>query len=70
MTSDSLYAWIIFNVFILRMLALDLLVFHRKAHAVSLREAFSWSVVWISLPGSADGSLWALTRMGNRRESR
>jgi len=31
------------------MLALDLLVFHRKAHAVSLREAFSWSVVWISL---------------------
>ena len=49
MTSDSLYSWIIFNVFVLGMLALDLLVFHRKAHAVSLREAFTWSVVWISL---------------------
>jgi len=48
-TSDSLYSWIIFNVFVLGMLALDLLVFHRKAHAVSLREAFTWSVVWISL---------------------
>jgi len=31
------------------MLALDLAVFHRKAHAVSLREAFAWSIVWISL---------------------
>ncbi|MBM2802377.1 MAG: Integral rane protein TerC [Deltaproteobacteria bacterium] len=49
MTSDSVYSWIIFNIFVLGMLALDLLVFHRKAHAVSLREAFSWSVVWISL---------------------
>ncbi len=49
MTSDSLLLWIVFNAFVLGMLALDLLVFHRKAHAVSLREAFSWSVVWISL---------------------
>lgn len=49
MTSDSLFLWIVFNVFVLGILALDLLVFHRKAHAVSLREAFTWSVVWISL---------------------
>jgi tellurite resistance protein TerC len=49
MTSDSVYSWLIFNIFVLGMLALDLLVFHRKAHAVSLREAFTWSVVWISL---------------------
>jgi tellurite resistance protein TerC len=49
MTSDSIFLWIIFNIFVLGMLALDLLVFHRKAHAVSLREAFTWSVVWISL---------------------
>jgi tellurite resistance protein TerC len=48
-TSDSLILWIVFNIFVLGMLALDLLVFHRKAHAVSLREAFSWSVIWISL---------------------
>ena len=31
------------------MLALDLLVLHRKAHAVSLREALAWSCVWVSL---------------------
>lgn len=49
MTPDRLLLWIIFNVFVLGMLALDLAVFHRKAHAVSLREAFAWSVVWISL---------------------
>lgn len=49
MTSDSILLWIAFNAFVLGMLALDLLVFHRKAHAVTLREAFGWSVVWISL---------------------
>ena len=49
MTSDSLFLWVIFNVFVLGMLALDLLVLHRKAHAVSLREALAWSCVWVSL---------------------
>ena len=49
MTSDSLFLWVIFNVFVLGVLALDLLVLHRKAHAVSLREALAWSCVWVSL---------------------
>lgn len=49
MTSESVLLWVIFNLFVLGMLALDLLVFHRKAHAVSLREALSWSIVWIGL---------------------
>ena len=44
-----LWLWIGFNVFVLSMLALDLGVFHRKAHAVSGREALIWSIVWISL---------------------
>jgi len=48
-TSENLWLWVIFNIFVLGMLALDLLVFHRKAHAVSLREALTWSVVWIAL---------------------
>ena len=39
MTPDRLFLWIAFNVFVLGMLALDLAVFHRKAHEVSLREA-------------------------------
>ncbi len=41
--------WILFNVFVLAMLALDLGVFHRKAHEVRMREALTWSAVWISL---------------------
>lgn len=49
MTSDSLFLWVIFNVFVLGVLALDLLVLHRKAHAVSLREALAWSCIWVSL---------------------
>jgi tellurite resistance protein TerC len=34
---------------VLALLALDLGVFHRSAHAVSVREAAIWTVVWISL---------------------
>jgi tellurite resistance protein TerC len=44
-----IWLWIGFNVFVLAMLAIDLGVFHRKAHAVSGREALIWSIVWISL---------------------
>lgn len=49
MESERLLIWIAFNVFVLGMLALDLGVFHRKAHAVTMREAGIWSVVWIAL---------------------
>ena len=41
--------WIGFNVFVLLMLALDLGVFNRKAHVVSVKEALTWTGVWISL---------------------
>jgi tellurite resistance protein TerC len=49
MDSDRIILWIAFNVFVLGMLALDLGVFHRKAHSVSIKEATLWSIVWISL---------------------
>jgi len=49
MMSDHWFLWVAFNVFVLGMLALDLAVFHRKAHSVSLREALAWSIVWIAL---------------------
>ena len=49
MDSDRLVLWIVFNIFVLGMLALDLGVFHRKAHTVSIKEAGTWSCVWISL---------------------
>ena len=41
--------WLGFNLFVAAMLALDLGVFHRHAHAVKLREALSWTAVWIAL---------------------
>ena len=41
--------WVAFIAFVLLMLALDLGVFHRKAHVVSVREALAWSAVWLSL---------------------
>jgi tellurite resistance protein TerC len=41
--------WAGFIVFVLAMLAIDLGVFHRKAHSVSLREAVAWSAVWVAL---------------------
>ncbi len=41
------YAGFLALVFVL--LALDLGVFHRKAHAVSIKEAAGWSVVWVTL---------------------
>jgi tellurite resistance protein TerC len=41
--------WILFNLFVLAMLVLDLGVFHRRAHTVKFREALAWSVAWIAL---------------------
>ena len=41
--------WIGFTVFVLALLALDLGVFHRKAHEVSVKEALTWTCVWIAL---------------------
>lgn len=42
-------AWITFLAFVGLMLVLDLGVFHRKAHVVSVREAMAWSAVWLAL---------------------
>jgi tellurite resistance protein TerC len=41
--------WGAFIAFVLVMLALDLGIFHRKAHVVRFREALGWSLVWVAL---------------------
>ncbi len=53
------YWWfyLAFSGFVLVLLAVDLGVFHRKAHAVSFREATLWSVLWVGL---AMGFNWLL----------
>ena len=43
------WPWIGFNVFVLIMLALDLGVFNRKSHVISVKESISWTLVWIAL---------------------
>lgn len=49
MEVDQSILWGAFSVFVLGMLALDLGVFHRKSHEVSIREALTWTTVWIVL---------------------
>lgn len=44
-----IWAWLIFIGFVLLMLVLDLGVFHRKAHVVSVKEAMAWSCVWVTM---------------------
>jgi tellurite resistance protein TerC len=48
-TIGSPILWVGFIAFVLAMLAIDLGVFHKKAHEVSLKEAGIWSAVWVAL---------------------
>ena len=50
--------WIAFLVFIFFLLALDLGVFHRKAHVVSVREALTWTCVWVVLALAFSGFVY------------
>lgn len=47
--TDNLWLWIGFNAFILIMLALDLGVFHRKAHVVTIKESLTWTGIWVAM---------------------
>ena len=58
MMDGTIWLWVGFNVFVLAMLALDLGVFHRHAHEVSIKEASIWSVVWISLALAFNGLIF------------
>jgi tellurite resistance protein TerC len=50
--------WIGFLAFVALMLALDLGVFHRKAHVIRAREALGWSVVWVALALAFNALVW------------
>jgi len=53
------WAWVAVIAFILAMLAVDLLFFHREAHEVSVSEAGIWSGIWIGLSLCFGGIVWA-----------
>jgi tellurite resistance protein TerC len=56
--ATNIWLWVGFIAFVLAMLALDLGVFHRKAHAVRPREAGIWVAVWVSLAMAFAAGLW------------
>ena len=56
--ATNIWFWIGFIAFVLAMLALDLGVFHRKAHEVHPREAGIWVAVWVALAMVFAAGLW------------
>jgi tellurite resistance protein TerC len=56
--------WILFNVFVLGMLALDLGVFHRKDKKVGFREALLWTGIWVGLALLFNG--WIYREVGQQ----
>ena len=57
--SPDLLIWVVLGILVVGILALDLFVFHRDAHEVSLREAAIWSAVWIALGLGFGGLVFA-----------
>jgi len=48
-SQNTTLLWIVFNLFVILMLAIDLGVFNRHAHKISIRESLIWTFVWIAL---------------------
>ena len=63
MQTMPLWAWGGFLAFIAAMLALDLGVFQKKSHVVSVKEALAWCAVWFTLAMGFNGIV--LHHMGN-----
>jgi tellurite resistance protein TerC len=59
------WTWGLFTAGVLALLALDLGVFHRKAHEVRFKEALAWSVVWIGL--AVAFNVWVGAQFGPQR---
>jgi tellurite resistance protein TerC len=56
--SQQPWAYAGFFTLILVFLALDLGVFHREAHEVSMREAIRWSIIWVTIGVSFSGAVY------------
>lgn len=61
---NSTLPWIIFNAFVLLMLAIDLGFFNRQAKKITFGEAISWSAVWIVMALLFNG--WIYYSMGEK----
>jgi tellurite resistance protein TerC len=49
---NHLLFWVLFNLFVLAMLGLDLGLLNRPGHTIKFREALAWSALWIALAGA------------------
>jgi tellurite resistance protein TerC len=58
------FFWASFIAVVLFLLSIDLGVFHRRAHAVSFREALCWSIIWIVL--SLTFGIWVFKEFGRQ----
>ena len=54
----DIWVWPAFIGLIFVFLALDLLVFHREAHEISIKEAFVWSIIWSVIGVGFAGVVW------------
>ena len=61
---SGIWPWIIFNAFVIVMLAIDLGIFHRQSKKISFKEAITWSVVWITLALIFNG--WIYYSLGEK----
>jgi tellurite resistance protein TerC len=59
MMDVSVTWWVLFNLALVALLALDLGVFRRDAHEVGFREASVWSGIWVALALAFDAGLYA-----------
>ena len=64
MTTITPWHWVAFVSCVLVFLALDLGVFHRKAHVVKFKEALVWTIIWITV--AMLFSLWVRHAMGGK----
>lgn len=61
----SVWEWVAFLAIIGFMLVLDLGVFHKKSHKVSIKESLAWTGVWISL--AMLFNVWVYYKMGPQK---
>lgn len=60
MFTAAVWPWLGFTILVLGLLSLDLGVFQRKAHAVSIKEALIWSAIWMTLALAFNAGLYFL----------
>ena len=55
---DMIWLWVLFNIAVLVMLAIDLGVFHKDDKPISVKEALIWSGIWIVVAGVFNLGVW------------